>query len=124
MPEPLDAIVLQCFAALPADVAIRLMQVAAYHAPVNGILDDDTMATVLRMRSAGVEELLLLAQAGFYIGQSDRGLCGMDLGAGLRRVERCNRFLKNGSRRIGLRRCARCELGEFQCCGVVRAVDT
>lgn len=93
LPEPLDAIVLQAFVALPVSSAIRLMQSAAYHAPVSGILDDGTMATVLRMRSAGVEELLLHEQAGFYIGCADREMCGMDLASGLRRVERCNEFL-------------------------------
>jgi len=93
LPEPLDAIVLQCFVALPADAAIRLMQSACYHEAVNGRLDDATMATVLKMRSAGVEELLLHEQAGYYIGLAQRELCGFDLGAGLRRIERCNQFL-------------------------------
>lgn len=93
LPEPLDAIVLQCFVALPASSAIRLMQSAAYHAPVSGQLDDATMVQILKMRSAGVEELLLHEQAGYYVGCADRGLCGMDLVAGLRRVERCNEFL-------------------------------
>ena len=93
LPEPLDAIVLQCFVALPASSAIRLMQSAAYHAPVNGILDDSVIAQVLKLRSAGVEESLLLAQAGYYVGLAQRELCGFDLDAGLRRIERCNEFL-------------------------------
>jgi len=93
LPEPLDAIVLQCFVALPASSAIRLMQSAAYITPATGILDDATMTQVLKMRSAGVEELLLHEQAGYYVGCADRGLCGMDLAAGLRRVERSNEFL-------------------------------
>jgi lysozyme family protein len=93
LPEPLDAIVLQCFVALPADAAIRLMQSAAYITPATGVLDDDTMDQVLKMRSAGVEELLLHEQAGYYVGLAQRELCGMDLGAGLRRIDRCNEFL-------------------------------
>jgi lysozyme family protein len=93
LPEPLDAIVLQCFVALPADAAIRLMQSACYHEPINGVLDDDTMARVQKMRSAGVEELLLHEQAGYYVGTAQRELCGFDLGAGLRRIDRCNEFL-------------------------------
>jgi hypothetical protein len=93
LPEPLDAIVLQCFAALPADAAIRLMQSAAYITPATGVLDDATMDQVLKMRSAGVEELLLHEQAGYYIGAAQRELCGFDLGAGLRRIARSNEFL-------------------------------
>ncbi len=95
LPEPLDAIVLQCFAALPATVAVRLMQVAAYHEPVNGQLDDATMAAVDRMRSVGIEELILLAQAGYVIGRADHEMCGLDLGAGLGRVAMCTRFLED-----------------------------
>ncbi len=93
LPEPLDAIVLQCFVALPATVAVRLMQVAAYHEPVNGVFDDSVVTQVLKMRSAGVEEWLLLAQSGYYIGLAQREMCGFDLGAGLRRIARCSQFL-------------------------------
>lgn len=93
LPEPLDAIVLQCFAALPADAAIRLMQSACYHEPVSGRLDDATMGTVLKIRSAGVEELLLHEQSGFYIGTAQREMCGFDLDAHMRRIEKCNEFL-------------------------------
>ncbi len=95
LPEPLDAIVLQCFVALPAMTAVRLMQVCAYHTPVNGQLDDATMAAVDRMRSAGIEELILLAQAGYVIGRADHEMCGLDLGAGLGRVAMCTRFLED-----------------------------
>jgi hypothetical protein len=95
LPEPLDAICLQMFVALPAMTAVRLMQVCAYHAPVNGILDASTMAAVERMRSAGIEELILLAQAGYVIGRADHEMCGLDLGAGLGRVAMCTRFLED-----------------------------
>lgn len=93
LPEPLDAIWLQCVIAMPTASAVRLLQSAAHHAPINGVLDDDTLASVLKVRSAGVEEWLLDCQAGYYIGAAQRDLCGFDLGAGLRRIDRCNQFL-------------------------------
>ncbi len=93
LPEPLDAIWLQCVLSVPGDAAVRLMQSAAYITPATGVLDDATMATVLKARSAGVEELLLHEQAGYYIGLAQREMCGMDLASGLRRIERCNQFL-------------------------------
>lgn len=68
LPEPLDAICLQCVVALPASAAVRLFQSVAYHAPIDGLLDDAVMASILKQRSTGIEELLLLAQSGYYIG--------------------------------------------------------
>lgn len=94
LPEPLDAIWLQCVLALPSDAAVKLLQSTLYDdAPINGVLDDATMAEVLKRRSTGIEELLLLAQGGYYIGCADRGMCGFDLDAHMRRINLCNEFL-------------------------------
>lgn len=94
LPEPLDAIWLQCVMAVPDAAAVRLLQSAAYITPATGVLDDAMMEAVLKMRSAGVEELLLHEQSGFYVGRdADRALCGIGLQADMRRIERCNEFL-------------------------------
>ena len=50
---------------------------AAHHAPINGVLDDDTLASVLKVRSTGVEEWLLDCQAGYYIGAAQRVVDGI-----------------------------------------------
>ena len=97
LPEPLDAIWLQCVVNLPPMHAVRLLQLAAYVKPVDGIFGPETLAQVLKMQSAGIEELLLQAQGGYYIGREN----SLDQAGWLNRIAHCEEFLVAWSERAG-----------------------